>query len=152
MPRKSVVTSSSKRRVFSQEFKQEAVQMLLDGHTASSIVERLGISGTNLLYRWKNQQLASSGPITSAMDSKLRDLENELRRVERERDILKKSFIHCRPERVADVYAIAEAVTQEEIPTQTHVVSLFVLLPTRFAPPIKSVSHRRHKGTKIKWQ
>jgi transposase-like protein len=61
MPRKSVVTSSSKRRVFSQEFKQEAVQMLLDGHTPSSIVERLGISGTNLLYRWKNQQLASSG-------------------------------------------------------------------------------------------
>ena len=37
MPRKSVITSNSKRRVFSQEFKQEAVQMLLDGHTASLI-------------------------------------------------------------------------------------------------------------------
>ena len=92
MPRKSVVKSNANRRVFSQEFKQEAVQMLLDGHTASSIIERLGISGTNLLYRWKNQQLASSGPIASAMDNKLRDLETELRRVERERDILKKAL------------------------------------------------------------
>jgi len=66
--------------------------MLLDGHTASSIVERLGISGTNILYRWKKEQIASSGPIANAMDSKLRGLENELRRVERERDILKKAL------------------------------------------------------------
>lgn len=92
MPRKSVVKPDVMRRVFSQEFKQDAVQMLLDGHTASSIVERLGISGTNILYRWKKEQLASSGPIANAMDSKLRELENELRRVERERDILKKAL------------------------------------------------------------
>jgi transposase len=92
MPRKSVVKPVVIRRVFSQEFKQDAVQMLLDGHTASSIVERLGISGANILYRWKKEQLASSGPIANAMDSKLRELENELRRVERERDILKKAL------------------------------------------------------------
>ena len=92
MPRKSVVKPIAIRRIFSQEFKQDAVQMLLDGHTASSIVERLGISGTNILYRWKREQLASSGPIANAMDSKLRELENELRRVERERDILKKAL------------------------------------------------------------
>lgn len=92
MPRKSVVKPIAIRRIFSQEFKQDAVQMLLDGHTASSIVERLGISGTNILYRWKKEQLASSGPIANAMDSKLRELENELRRVERERDILKKAL------------------------------------------------------------
>ncbi|MDZ4850857.1 MAG: transposase [Pirellulaceae bacterium] len=66
--------------------------MLLDGHTASSIVERLGISGTNVLYRWKKELLTSSGPIASAMDSKVKELENELRRVERERDILKKAL------------------------------------------------------------
>lgn len=92
MPRKSAVKPIAIRRIFSQEFKQDAVQMLLDGHTASSIVERLGISGTNILYRWKKEQLASSGPIANAMDSKLRELENELRRVERERDILKKAL------------------------------------------------------------
>jgi len=92
MPRKPIVKPAVTRRLFSQEFKQEAVQMLLDGHTASSIVERLGISGTNVLYRWKKEQIASSGPIANAMDSKLRGLENELRRVERERDILKKAL------------------------------------------------------------
>jgi len=92
MPRKPIVKPAVTRRLFSQEFKQEAVQMLLDGHTASSIVERLGISGTNILYRWKKEQIASSGPIANAMDSKLRGLENELRRVERERDILKKAL------------------------------------------------------------
>ena len=92
MPRKSVAKPVAIRRVFSQEFKQEAVQMLLDGHTASSVVERLGISGTNVLYRWKREQLASSGPIANAMDSKLRELQDELRRVERERDILKKAL------------------------------------------------------------
>ena len=57
MPRKSPRKSPKKRRVYTDEFKQEAVQMLLDGHSASSIVQRLGISGTNLLYRWKQQQL-----------------------------------------------------------------------------------------------
>ncbi len=77
MPRKSVVKPIAIRRIFTQEFKQDAVQMLLDGHTASSIVERLGISGTNILYRWKKEQLASSGPIANAMDSKLRELENQ---------------------------------------------------------------------------
>ena len=92
MPRKPIVKPAVTRRLFSQEFKQEAVQMLLDGHTASSIVERLGISGTNIMYRWKKEQIASGGPIANAMDSKLRGLENELRRVERERDILKKAL------------------------------------------------------------
>jgi transposase len=90
MSKKPVVKPSVSRRIFSQEFKQEAIQMLLDGHTASSIAERLGLSGSNVLYRWKREQLASSGPIANAMDSKLREVENELRRVERERDILKK--------------------------------------------------------------
>lgn len=92
MSKKPVVKPSVSRRNFSQEFKQEAVQMLLDGHTASSIAERLGLSGSNVLYRWKREQLATSGPIANAMDSKLREVENELRRVERERDILKKAL------------------------------------------------------------
>ncbi len=41
------------RRVFTDEFRREAVQMLLDGHSAGSVVQRLGLSHTNLLYRWK---------------------------------------------------------------------------------------------------
>jgi len=60
-PSKKSVSPKSGRRIFPQEFKEEAVQMLLDGHTASSVAKRLGLSGTNILYRWKGEQLAQSG-------------------------------------------------------------------------------------------
>jgi transposase len=81
------------RRVYDDEFKAEAVQMLLDGHSAQSIVERLGISGTNLLYRWKDQQLKNAGPVGEVLDSRVQELESQLRRTERERDVLKKALI-----------------------------------------------------------
>jgi len=92
MPRKKSQTKKSGRRVFTKEFKSEAVQMLLDGYTASSVAKRLGLSNTNLLYRWKQQQLAQSGPVASTLESRVRELEIELRRVERERDVLKKAL------------------------------------------------------------
>ena len=91
MPRKKPKSNGTTRRSFTIEFKQEAVQMLLDGHAASSVAERLGVA-TNLLYRWKSQQIQESGPAASALESRVRDLEMELRRVERERDILKKAL------------------------------------------------------------
>ncbi len=84
--------SPQERRVFTDEFRREAVQMLLDGHSAASIVERLGLSGTNLLYRWKRQQLERTGPIATSLEARVRELESELQRVERERDILKKAL------------------------------------------------------------
>lgn len=80
-----------KRRQFTEEFKREAVQMLLDGHTATAVAERLGI-GVTLLYRWRQQQFAESGPVASSLEARVRELEHELRRVERERDILKKAL------------------------------------------------------------
>ena len=64
--------------------------MLLDGHSAGSVCERLGLSGTKLLYRWKRQTLQGEGGIASNLETRCRELEAELRRVERERDILKK--------------------------------------------------------------
>ena len=92
MARKKLKSTPSTRRAFTAEFRQEAVQMLLDGHSASSIVERLGLSSANLLYRWKQDQLRHSGPVASSLEARVRELENELRRVERERDILKKAL------------------------------------------------------------
>ena len=91
-PSKKSVSQKSGRRVFPKEFKEEAVQMLLDGHTASSIAKRLGLSNANLLYRWKQEQLAQSGPVASSLETRVRELEIELRRVERERDVLKKAL------------------------------------------------------------
>ena len=93
MSRKRPAKSSKQRRVYTDEFKQEAVQMLLDGHSASSVVQRLGLSGTNLLYRWKQQQLDQAGSVGDTLDARVKELEAELRRVERERDVLKKALI-----------------------------------------------------------
>jgi transposase len=92
MSRKRMQTAPSRRREFTEEFKQEAVQMLLDGHTAPSVAERLGLSGTNMLYRWKREQLERTGPVATSLEARVRELESELHRVERERDILKKAL------------------------------------------------------------
>jgi transposase len=91
-PSKKSVSKKSGRRIFPKEFKEEAVQMLLDGHTASSVAKRLGLSNANVLYRWKSEQLAQSGPVASALEVRVHELEVELRRVERERDVLKKAL------------------------------------------------------------
>jgi len=92
MSRKQLQPVRRSRREFTEEFKQEAVQMLLDGHTASSVAERLGLAGTNLLYRWKREQLERTGPVATSLEARVRELESELHRVERERDILKKAL------------------------------------------------------------
>jgi transposase len=85
--------STPKRRRFTAEFRREAVQMMLDGHSAASVAQRLGLSSSTLLYRWKQQQLRDSGPVASSLDERVRELEAELLRVQRERDILKKALI-----------------------------------------------------------
>jgi transposase len=82
----------ARRREFTEEFRREAVQMMLDGHTAASVAGRLGLSGTNLLYRWKREQLERTGPVATSLEARVRELEVELHRAERERDILKKAL------------------------------------------------------------
>ena len=80
------------RRSFTDEFKREAVALLLDGHSASSVADRLGLANANLLYRWKQAQLDESGPIATSLEARVHELEVELQRVIRERDILKKAL------------------------------------------------------------
>lgn len=94
MTKKELAQAQAKtsRRGFTDEFRREAVQMLLDGHTARSVCERLGLSGSNLLYRWKREQLERSGPVATSLEARVRELESELQRVQRERDILKKAL------------------------------------------------------------
>jgi transposase len=84
--------SSQKRRQYSADLKEEAVQMLLDGHSAESVVANLGLSGAGLVYRWKAKYLEASGPAATRLETRVSQLEEELRRVERERDILKKAL------------------------------------------------------------
>ena len=66
--------------------------MLLDGYNAESVASNLGLSGANLLYRWKAKLLEQNGPAATSLENRVRQLEQELRRVERERDVLKKAL------------------------------------------------------------
>jgi transposase len=92
MAKTSPAAKPRSRRVYSEEFRQEAVQMLLDGHSLSSVASRLGISSPSLLYRWKKDSLRRAGPAARTLGDRVHHLEEELRRVERERDILKKAL------------------------------------------------------------
>lgn len=80
------------RRIFDREFKEQAVQMMLDGLSASTVSSNLGIDNTNLLYRWKKEILEEGGTAAVVLDSRVRELEEKLRRTERERDVLKKAL------------------------------------------------------------
>jgi len=91
--RKKKSSGKVSRRHYDDDFKREAVQMLYDGHSAQSIADRLGISGTNLLYKWKKEQLRNAGEIGSTLEARVKELESELRRTQRERDVLKKALI-----------------------------------------------------------
>lgn len=88
--------------------------MLLDDHSARSIVERLGISGTNLLYRSKQQHLEAAGPVGETLDSCVQELETELRRVEREHDVSKIFFDHFRLTRMMEIYRVAQGIVESE--------------------------------------
>src|SRR5262245_22767189 len=82
----------AQRRVYPEELKKEAIQMLLDGHSAPSVARNLGLSHPSLLYRWKAEFLGQEGQAASARELRVRQLEEQLRRTERERDILKKAL------------------------------------------------------------
>jgi transposase len=56
------------------------------------ILETIKIYQGRLLYRWKAKLLSASGPAATTLEHRVRELEEELRRVERERDILKKAL------------------------------------------------------------
>jgi transposase len=80
------------RRRYTQEFKEEAVRMVLDGHSVASVCQRLGLTSPNLLYNWKRKLVAQGGAAAVGLEARVRELEAELRRVEQERDILKKAL------------------------------------------------------------
>ncbi|MCH7498358.1 MAG: IS3 family transposase [Candidatus Marinimicrobia bacterium] len=89
------------RRVFTREFKVEAVELLVNGNRkAVEVARNLGIR-VELLYRWKNEYMSNRGDAFPGMghladpeDERMRKLERELASVTEERDNLKKSVGH----------------------------------------------------------
>jgi transposase len=84
--------SPTARRQYTQEFKEEAVRMVLDGHSIASVSQRLGLTSPSVLYNWKRRLVEQGGTAAVGLEARVRELEAELRRVEQERDILKKAL------------------------------------------------------------
>lgn len=80
---------------FTPEFKEEAVRQIVDrGYPVSEVAQRLGVSAHSL-YKWvkavrpdKSQEQAAE---LVAAKSEILKLRAQLKRVEEERDILKKA-------------------------------------------------------------
>jgi transposase len=89
---KSDEGSPTARRQYTQEFKEEAVRMVLDGHSIASVSQRLGLTSPSVLYNWKRRLVEQGGTTAVGLEARVRELEAELRRVEQERDILKKAL------------------------------------------------------------
>lgn len=90
--------SKRSRKIYPKEFKLEAVRLVLDKELPAAQVARdLGISA-ELLYRWKREfqndpAFAFPGHGNDAGDeAELRKLRRQLKIVEEERDILKKTL------------------------------------------------------------
>ena len=85
------------RRTYGKEFKHEAVRLVLEqGYKAAEVERNLGI-GNNIVSRWVRESkedpkdaFPGNGRLKS-LDEQIRALTQELERVKRERDILKKA-------------------------------------------------------------
>lgn len=97
---------SKSRRVYTREFKEEALQLLAtSGRSANQLEQELGV-GKGCLTRWKHE-LASEGEQAfpghgrlPAEQERVRQLEREVEILRQERDILKKAiaiFSHPKP-------------------------------------------------------
>ncbi len=80
---------------FTEEFKEEAVKQIKErGYKVSEVSERLGVSAHSL-YKWLKQARGNNGRHGKDHEEALQKenvrLKNELKRVEEERDILKKA-------------------------------------------------------------
>jgi transposase len=89
---------AEKRKVYSTEFKQEAVRLITDQrYGVAETARNLGIN-VNMLRRWKQEDTANAhtafpgnGRLTSAQEE-LPQLRDEGTRLRMERDILKKAM------------------------------------------------------------
>jgi transposase len=77
------------RRKYMPAFKAEYVRQVAAGARQTDVVRAQGLSPA-LLGRWQRQALAEAVP-SSAECEEIKRLRAELKRVEQERDILKKS-------------------------------------------------------------
>ena len=73
---------------YDEEFKQNAVKMILDEQSVASVARELGVT-KGVLHKWKRFRLATA----SDSEREVIELRKKLREVEMERDILKKAAL-----------------------------------------------------------
>jgi transposase len=85
------------RRKFTQEFKDAAVSLVTDhGCSCAEVTRRLGVSANNVNrwvreYKQHKEAESADGPSRDEMQTEFKRLRKENKRLEMERDILKKA-------------------------------------------------------------
>lgn len=84
-----------KRKKYTKEFKEEAVKLVIEqGYRISEAARNLGINET-MLSRWKQEQLRENGGTSlngkETMETEIKRLRKENKRLQMEREILKKA-------------------------------------------------------------
>jgi transposase len=88
-------TSSRPRRMFTPEFKAEAVAMVeASGGQIAKVARELGIFDSSLGNWVREAREQAAGAPTAQERSEIRELRAELERVKRERDILGKAVAY----------------------------------------------------------
>ena len=83
---------------YTKEFKTEAVGQIIDrGYSVREVAERIGVS-THSLYKWLKEDRRTPGSVKAEkarndLETEVSKLKAELRRVQEERDILKKAYV-----------------------------------------------------------
>ena len=84
------------RRPYPPEFRREAVQLVRSGRSVKDIAESLGCSDQSLHIWVKQEQLdrqERDDGLTSAERDELRELRRRVKRLEQEREILKRAAV-----------------------------------------------------------
>jgi transposase len=79
---------------YPEEFRREAVELVRQGRSIPDVAESLGMSGQSLRNWVRQDQLdrrERDDGLTSAEREELRELRRRVRRLEQERDILKRA-------------------------------------------------------------
>jgi len=87
------------RRTFTPQFKKDAVRLVTEGKSVNEVATHLGIA-RSLLQRWKEQLTSKPSEAfpghgrLAPQTQRVRELEQKLRDVTQERDILKKALAY----------------------------------------------------------
>jgi len=85
------------RRRFTQEFKDDAVSLVVEqGYSSAEVGRRLGVNENNVnrwvrQYRDKYESASTDGQTREQLETELKRLRKENKRLEMEREILKKA-------------------------------------------------------------